>query len=408
MKTVGIIAEYNPFHLGHEYHIQKTRQITGADYVIIIMSGNFTQRGLAALTDKYSRARQALENGADLVLELPVCFATASAKIFAFGGVSLLEKLGVVDYLSFGSENDNLEEIRQTASLLEQEPETFKEQLQLQLRQGSPFPKARAIALKESCPGLNADFLHRPNNILAIEYCRALLSLSSSIKPVTIKRLHSDYHDSHLAARGYSSATAIRQSLNRADLESLSGHLPASVYRMLLDQYGHSLPVGINDFSGLLHYRLLTEKEDFSLYADVHQDLADRIHRQLYAFQDYESFCDLLKTKQLTHSRISRSLLHILLDIKESALQQYKEEGYARYGRILGFRKNASSLLHQIKANTSIPLVSKLADSVYRLDPISNAMLEMDIRSAHIYESVLSQKFKIPFRNEYQRQFPIL
>ena len=409
MKAAGIIAEYNPFHLGHEYHIRQTREATGADYIVVIMSGNFTQRGQAALMDKYGRARQALENGADLVLELPVCFATASAKIFAFGGVSLLDKLGVIDCLSFGSENGRLEQIWQTALFFQKESEAYQTQLRLELKQGHSFPKARAIAMQKCCPGVNTDFLKQPNNILGVEYCNALLSLKSRITPVAIKRLHSSYHDPRLSEEGYSSATAIRQALDKALLLPLASHLPDSVHKMLLKEYGRTLPMGINDFSGLLHYRLLSEKrETLSLYADLHQDLADRIYHYLYSFRDYLSFCDLLKTKQLTHSRISRSLLHILLDIKENEIHQYKEGNYARYARILGFRKTSSHLLHKIKTNASIPLISKLADSPLDTDPLSAQMLKADIRAAHIYESVLSQKFQCAFRDEYRRQFPIL
>ena len=408
MKVAGIIAEYNPFHRGHQYHIRETRRLTGADYVIIVMSGNFTQRGQAALMDKYSRAKQALENGADLVLELPVFFSTGSANFFACGALSLLEKTGVVDYLSFGSEEGCLEKPRQIASFLQKEPDTYRKDLQTGLKQGLSFPKARALALEKNIPGVDAAFLTHPNNILGIEYCNALLSLNSSIKPITIKRLHGNYHDAALSAEGYSSATAIRQNLKDKDLSLLKNHLPFSVYEMLRAEYGFTMPVKMNDFSGLLHYRLLMAKEDFSLYADVHKELADRICNQLYSFKDYASFCDSLKTKELTHSRISRSLLHILLDMKEEALQRYKAEGYSRYGRILGFRRAASPLLHQIKVHSCIPLISKLADSASLLDSLAITMLETDIRAAHIYESVLSQKFSLPFRDEYRRQFPIL
>lgn len=409
MKTAGIIAEYNPFHQGHHYHIEETRRLTGADYIVIVMSGNFTQRGHAAIMDKYSRAKLALEHGADLVLELPVCFATASAKHFALGGISLLNQLGVIDHLSFGSEDGSLEELLKLSSFLLEEPEQFRDCLQTALREGLSYPRARALALEKCFSCSCAERISLPNNILALEYCMALLSLNSSMKAVTVKRLHSGYHDVRLSPTGCSSATAVRKALLQGFLPPLEGQLPFSVYEELSREYGHTLPMEINDFSSLLHYRLfLNEQEDLTSYADVHRELADRILNQLYSFTNYEAFCDVLKTKELTHSRISRSLLHILLDIKESDLIRYKNEGYTRYGRILGFRKAAAPLLHAIKANSSIPLLSKLADSAKKLDLLSLSMLETDIRVSHIYESVLSQKFNRPFRSEYSRQFPIL
>lgn len=409
MKTAGIIAEYNPFHQGHHYHIEKTRRLTNADYIVVVMSGNFTQRGQAAIMDKYRRARQALENGADLVLELPVCFATASAKIFAFGGVSLLDRLGIIDILSFGSEGGALEEIQQLAAFLLKEPDDFKTALQKALKQGFSYPKARFLALEKYFPERNTDALCLPNNILALEYCMALLSLNSSMKAVPVKRLHSGYHDKELSPDGCSSATAVRRALNQGFLSHLQEQLPSTVYRELKEEYGRTLPLDINDFSSLLHYRLfLNEQEDFTVYFDVHKELSDRIRNHRYSFSNYENFCDLLKTKELTHSRISRSLLHILLNIKESDMTRYKEEGYSRYGRILGLRKSASPLLHAIKQNASVPLISKLADLAGKLDPASNSMLETDIRAAHIYESILSAKFNSPFRDEFRRRLPVI
>ncbi len=409
MTVAGIIAEYNPFHRGHQYHIEKTRELTGADYILVIMSGDFTQRGQAAMMDKYSRAKQALLNGADLVLELPLCFATSSAKIFAWGAVSLLDSLGVADYLSFGSEIGSMMEIQQLAHFFAQEPEDYQRALQDKLKQGLAFPKARALALRKFFPQFKESFFSSPNNILGIEYCCALLALHSSIKPITIKRIHGAYHDKTLSQVGYSSATAIRTGLNTGGTSVLKEHLPPSVYQIITEEYGRSLPLETNDFSGLLHYQLLMSgKEELASYADVHQELADRIYNHLYSFQDYEGFCDLLKTKELTRSRISRGLLHILLGIKEQEIKPYNKPDYVGYGRILGFRKNAAPLLHEIKVNSRIPLLSKLADASRLLASPALSMLETDIRGSHIYESILAGKFSTPFQNEYQRQFPIV
>ena len=432
MRISSIISEYNPFHEGHKYHMENAKKITNSDYTVVVMSGDFTQRGTPAIIDKYARAKQALLNGADLVLELPVCFATASAEGFAFGAVSILEKLGVVDSLVFGSECGEVDIIKKVADFLAEESPEYKEKLQMYLKQGFSFPKARANTLKEQFPDLDEVFLSSSNNILGIEYCRALKYFNSSIVPVTIARKDNLYNDEELAEAGkLSSATAIRKALidsSYFDSESVfinskkqisnddhilfntvEPYMPENSLNVLKDNWGISAPVCSYDFSLLLKYKLLMEtRETLVQYLDVIPDLADRIYNNLNLYKDYNSFCDLLKTKELTHTRISRSLLHVLLDMKKLGYEDIKNAGYGQYVRILGFRKEASPLLHEIKKHSSIPLVSKLSDSVKELDGVALSMLEKDIQSAHIYESVVADKFGGEFRNEFQRQLVIL
>ena len=431
MNVTGIIAEYNPFHLGHQYHLEQARKLTNADYIIVVMSGNFTQRGTPAIMDKYSRAKQALEHGADLVLELPVCFASASAESFAFGGVSLLHKLGVVNHLVFGSEEGSVEQIQKTAYFLNHESEEYRSLLQNFLKQGYSFPKARSLSLEKCLPKLSSDFLFKPNNILGVEYCRALLHFQSKIKAITVPRIDNQYHDKILSIDGkFSSATAIRETIKKAEnhlcnealsmlqhqalqnsfsLSSLKNQVPNLVYDMIEENYGKTMPIFNNDFSSLLQYKLLLEfKKDLSVFSDISLDFADRIKNNMDYFTDFDSFCERLKTKELTYSRISRGLLHILLDLKEQDLEEYRKTGYARYGHILGFRKSSSPLLHDIKKHSEIPLISKLADSVKTLDALSLSMLEKDIQAAHIYESVVSQKYKKAFQNELRRKIIVM
>ncbi len=437
MRISSIISEYNPFHEGHKYHMKKTKKITNSDYTIVVMSGDFTQRGTPAIIDKYARAKQALYNGADLVLELPVCFATASAEGFAFGAVSILEKLGVVDSLVFGSEAGDIDCIKNVADFLADEPVEYKESLQFFLKQGLSFPKARAHALAEFFPELDEVFLSSSNNILGIEYCRALKYFNSSVTPMTIERIDNLYNDEELAEVGkLSSATAIRKVLNEincnivqntgcnlnkesfnkdmdtfqrnTDFNVLNSYMPESSLNILKDNWGISVPVSSNDFSLLLKYKLLlANRNSLIQYVDVTSDLADRIYNNLNSYKDFDSFCDLLKTKELTYTRIARSLIHIILDIKKSDYDLYKK-GYGQYARILGFRKEASPLLHEIKKHSSIPLVSKLSDSVKELDGVALSMLEKDIQAAHIYESIVADKFGQGFKNEYQRQLVIV
>ena len=447
MRISSIISEYNPFHEGHKYHMENTKKITNSDYTIVVMSGDFTQRGTPAIIDKYARTKQALLCGADLVLELPVCFATASAEGFAFGAVSILDKLGVVDSLVFGSESGDIDCIKKVADFLANEPLEYKERLQILLKQGLSFPAARANVLKEFFSDLDEGFLSSSNNILGIEYCKALKYFNSSIVPMTIARIDNLYHDEELAGTGkLSSATAIRKillqkephctSTSYPDLSSvfpnapfniLDCHIPENSLNVLKENWGISAPVSSIDFSLLLKYKLLLEtRESLVKYLDVTSDLADRIYNNLNSYKDFDSFCELLKTKELTYTRISRSLLHILLDIKKEDYELYQKgisskeyafdkiidskinKDYGQYARILGFRKESSALLHEIKKNSSIPLISKVSDSVKELDGVALSMLKKDIQSAHIYESVVADKYRYAFRNEFQRQLVIV
>ena len=216
MKVAGIIAEYNPFHKGHQYHIEETRKKTGADYVVVVMSGDYVQRGEPAIADKYMRTQMALSGGADLIIEMPTIYATASAEYFATAGIGILDKLGCVDYLSFGSEWADIEDFSAYASLFLEEPEEYKEILQEQLKLGKSFPEARAFAagkiLFNSKPEKAIEFLKEPNHILGLEYIKALKRRNSSIEPIVVKRKDNHYHESELT-KGYSSATAIRQTM---------------------------------------------------------------------------------------------------------------------------------------------------------------------------------------------------
>ena len=417
MRVASIISEYNPFHEGHKYHMENTKKITNSDFIIVVMSGDFTQRGTPAIIDKYARTKQALLNGADLVLELPVSFATASAEGFAFGAVSILDKLGVVDSLVFGSECGDIDCIKKVADFLTDESPEYRERLQFYLKQGLSFPKARASILQNFFPDLGNDFLSSSNNILGIEYCRALKHFNSSITPMTITRKDNLYNDEELAEVGkLSSATAIRKVLIKDSVSDISDaffnlalHMPENSLHILKEYWNISTPISSNDFSLVLKYKLLLEtRETLIQYLDITSDLADRIYNNLNAYKDFDSFCDLLKTKELTYTRIARSLLHIMLDIKKSSYDMIKNVDYGQYARILGFRKDASPLLHEIKEHSSIPLISKLSDSVKELDSVALSLLKKDIQAAHIYESIVSDKFKQNYKNEFQRQLIIV
>nr|WP_317282041.1 nucleotidyltransferase [uncultured Sellimonas sp.] len=429
MKIVGLIAEYNPFHNGHEYHIKKAKEITGADAVIVIMSGNFVQRGVPAIMPKHLRAKVALKAGASLVLELPVCYATGSAEYFAKGAVSLLDHLGCVDFLCFGSECGDIETLFHIASVLADEPYEYRKLLQASLRRGNSFPAARQEALCSYLedPSL-ACVLSSPNNTLGIEYIKALLQLKSSIKPLTILRKDSSYHDSELEESGkYSSATAIRRLLLYAGnsfhtneevlydepklssvLARLEDHVPKECISLLERTHLSRYPVYSNDFSLLLKYRLMQEtRGTLTRYADVSEELSNRIMKHLNDFLNFDQFCDLLKTKEVTYTRISRALLHIILGIKKSHMEDLEFYGLVHYARMLGFSKKDKQLLSQIKQNSSIPLIPKLTD-MDSLSEHGQQMLHLDVTSSNLYESVITDKFKTPFCNEYTHPLVIV
>lgn len=409
MKTVGIIAEYNPFHNGHAYHIQKAKELTGADYCIVIMSGDFVQRGAPAVMDKHLRTATALAGGADLVIELPVCYSLSSAEYFARGAVTLLDKLGVVDSLCFGSECGDIDLLMNFAKELRNETPVFKETLARELRAGHTYPFARNTALEASAPYLTAHtkVLTTPNNILAIEYCKALLSLNSSIVPCTIKRTGASYHDNSLE-NSFCSARAIRDSMRQPDVSDIvAKQVPPAVRKLAEDDYLKTYPVFEDDFSLLTQYSLLSkEPSGFTGYPDIDNELSDRIIKYLPRYRDFRSFCDQLKSKNRTYVRISRSLFHVLLDIRQEDFSRYIQEGVIFYARMLGFRENASSLLTAVKKNAALPLLSKLANAEKQLAPTGLSMLEKDVYASHIYQSVVRHKFpggvSSPEINEYK------
>ena len=406
MKTVGIIAEYNPFHNGHKYHLDEVRHQTGADYLIIVMSGDFTQRGIPAVIDKYSRTRMALEARADLVLELPVCYATGSAAWFAEGAVSLLNSLGCVDLVSFGSECGDIDRLTAMAKTLSQEPPAFTEALKRSLKEGLSYPAARETVPQSA--------LSAPNDILGVEYCKALLEIGSSITPYTIRRLGGAYDDPELQAQN-SSALAIRTALYRGDsaihdrptdgLVAIRDQVPPHVYNILSGEFNRTFPVFPDMLSDQLHYKLISEADQgFDTYFDVSTDLSNRIRKLLPNYRNFLQFCDLLKTKQLTHTRVSRSLMHILLGIHKEDMETYRNAGTVFYARMLGFQKASVPLLGTIKDHARIPLISKLADAPSLLTDTGKCQLNLDIRAAHIYESMVQHAFGTAFMQEQCRE----
>lgn len=440
MKVNGIIAEYNPFHNGHLYQLEESRHLTEADYTIVVMSGDFVQRGAPAMLDKHVRARMALLGGADLVLELPVLYALSSAEQFAAGAVALLDRLGVVTHLCFGSECGDAEALGQIAGYLLEEPDSYRSHLQRLLRQGRTYPAARAQAL---CAAFGRDWeqiLSSPNNILGIDYIKALKKRKSSILPVTVKRIGAGYHDGAVPLRPNSlqngqeapglrqqglpdgqgrpaapsaqpaSARAIRQALQDGQTsELLHPYLPAGTARLMEDCLLHKKSVCPDDLSSILYYKLMMQRgQGYEKYLDVSAGLSDRIRNKLGEYTGLESFCEKLKTKDMTYTRISRCLMHILLDIEKNHMETALSLDYTPYARMLGFRRSAAPLLCAIKAHSALSLIAKLADAQNILPADADRMLRQDIFASDVYQGVLSGRTRLPTQNEYTAPLVIL
>ena len=409
MKTVGLITEYNPFHNGHAYHIEKAKMLTGADRVIVVMSGDFVQRGAPAVMPKHLRTESALLSGASLIIELPVCFATGSAEYFAQGSISLLNQLGCIDSICFGSECGDLHLLKEIAQILADEPIEYQAALKQALKEGASFPAARQEALNIYSDKYS-EILASPNNILGIEYLKALAKIHSKMEPFTIKRIGAGYHDMDINGQ-FSSATAIRSDIYQlVDVNSSSESLPlthiqtqvpSSCHELMKKNYQTRYPVKSDDFSLLLKAKLLSETADsLSHYLDMSPELANRILRLRNDYLSFEQFCDLLKTKELTRSRISRSFIHVLLGITNDWLTAMKAP--APYARILGFRRDHADLLGILKRTSDIPLITSPARAV--LTDKAYQMLELDIYASDLYESVITDLYGTPFHNELTKQ----
>lgn len=423
MKIVGLIAEYNPFHNGHLYHITKAKELTEADHAIVIMSGDYVQRGVPAIMPKRLRAEMALGSGVAAVFELPVCYATGSAELFAEGAVSFLDRLGIVDSICFGSECDDLDGLQRIADILLEEPDGYRTKLQTYLKDGFSYPHARQKALS-AYMGTEDDaaLLNDPNNILGIEYLKALKKRNSRMKPYTIKRHGAHYHDDKLRPVN-SSASAIRSLLAYSSsmvhtetpdtfenssfnhlLGALEDQVPSGCLELLKDHHRVKYPVYQNDFSLLLKYKLLNKTpETLILYMDVSTELANRISSRLNHYFNYKQFCELLKTKELTRTRINRALLHIMLGIKKNAVTHYLEAGGHAYAHLLGFRKDSENVISAVAKHSRIPLLTKLYDTDF-LSDTGRRMLTQDILASNLYTSVITDKYKTAYENEYHQR----
>lgn len=372
MNVVGIIAEYNPFHKGHAYQIQKAKEQCGAEFAVVVMNGDFVQRAEPAIFDKYTRTKEALLGGADLIFELPVRFGLSSAGDFAMGGVLALNALPFVTHLCFGTETGDLTPLLQAATFLCDEPDSYRTRVKHFVKQGILYPKARSLALAAES-GLPTETWDSPNNILGLEYCVALQKLHSKIKPFTIRREGQGYHDNDTPALSdFPSATFLRKKIRKA---------------------GEKENLSLSDFSSLIGYSLLTAK-DLCRIKDITPDLSDRIQNELPKYREINEFVKTIKNPSLTTGRIKRSFFQCLFDIE-------KEEPVMPYLRVLGMKKEASSLLSQ-KENASCQILTKLAFDVPKMDDTAKKLFAKDLLASDLYRQVFCHKYNQTLPNEYQ------
>ncbi len=367
--NTAIIAEYDPFHNGHAFHIEKTRELTGCENIIIVMSGNFVQRGEPAVFDKFVRTRQALKNGADMVLELPVEYATGAADIFAGKAAEMIEKSGIVSALSFGSESGEISKLDRVAEVFVNESAEFKDILKKKLAEGASYPAARAAAAEQtaSC----GDILKMPNNILAIEYLAALKKLNSAVKPYTVKRTN-NYSSAELSGK-ISSASAVRRAL-------AEGIIPYdAIPENTAGDYKNAVFPNIDGYSAILAYILRTAPpEKLAKTADITEGLENRLYT-LSAGKTVSELVLAAKTSRYTYTKLQRAVLHMILGITKQM-----QSGPLRYIRVLGVRAEKKYLINELTKKSSLPVITRVKPN--------EELLENEIRATDIYNILTGGK----------------
>ena len=383
---LGIVSEYNPFHNGHLRHLNYSKEVTKSTFSVAVMSGNFTQRGDTALVDKWTRAEMALKAGVDLVIELPTVYATSSAENFAEGAIKILNALGVVDYVSFGSEIGELSPLNEIAEILYKEPKEFSSLITRQLKSGLSYPKARELAISMYFGSSKkfTDILENPNNVLGIEYLKAIKKLKSPIIPLTMKRDYSDYNSKKIK-NGIASSTAIRTMSEHN--KNIHYVVPYETYELMEEQInlGHIVPnLAVFEKQIIYNLRKMSVQEIANL-PDVTEGLEYRIKEAANISNSLEALISHIKTKRYTLTRIQRILVHSLLGITAKDINASKK--VVPYIRILGFNKHGKRIISAIAANN--PNLKIIVSLKKFMENNSNStlrnMISKDILATNIY-----------------------
>ncbi|NIK68785.1 nucleotidyltransferase [Paenibacillus sp. BK720] len=390
MRTVGLIVEYNPFHNGHQYHLRESVKIAEADAVVAVMSGNFLQRGEPAVMDKWARTEAALRGGCDLVLELPVAYATQAAEWFAYGAVATLEATGVVDAFCFGTESGELQALHEAAKLVAHEPPAFQQLLREAMENGSSYPSAYSSAIAsylESVGKADAAVFPfaQPNHTLGLHYLIALERIGGRMLPYTIRREKSEYGQTTVTDSAIASATAIRKLLiEGGELEASRPLVPAGTFEVMQREWssGRSPVSWANFVHQLLHAVVTRTPEQLAGYREMTEGLEYRLLQALPNLDHtgFEPLLDALKTKRYTRTKLQRSLLSILLHHKKEDFTPEKLASGVQYIRVLGFTSKGRQLLRRMKKEAKLPVLLSAARA-----PIESRYLELDTQASAVY-----------------------
>ena len=411
MKAVGLVTEYNPFHNGHLYHLNKAMELTGADISVAVMSGDFVQRGELAVLDKYTRASMALNSGVNLVVELPVNYAVSSAESFAAGALKVLNYIKA-DSIAFGSESGDIERLSKLAHILCDNEATLYNKISKYTANGISYAAARQKTVEKLTDKDTAAMLTSSNNILAVEYLKAIIKNNYAIKPYTIKRKGDSYNDTDIRS-DYASATALRGNL-KAD--NISKYIPVKAGLILSSNTNYIYPDDITEalFTRLLGILFASSYdknvfiENVMRYPDVNKEIAGRLYKSAMdmitrtvpqgaeskdngAFS-FGSLCEHIKTKEVPLSRIKRALVRITLGLDKKHMEKYANEPYIR---VLGFDKKGQEYLSYIRKTVEVPLITKIAD--YK------EMLLDDIHAANIYNMIVAGKYGVKEFGDFVR-----
>lgn len=414
MYAAGIIVEYNPFHNGHLFQLQSIKKMRPGKPIIAVMSGNFVQRGEPAIVNKWARAKMALAEGVDLVIEIPVLFATGSSSYFALGAISLLEKTGIVDEIFFGSEAGNLEIFLPIVDVLANEPPQWRLYLKEALKTGLSYPAAQANSLlryleEKKTAHLTIsqkelfDAISLPNNILALEYLKALRAIGSKITPFTLKRIGAAYNSETLNSGCIASATALRKTIQQKkelSFSDISQFIPSAILAILQEEFesrgGFVFP---ENFASIILY-LLRHKtyDEISLFADVEQGLQFRLKEFAFSAKSWNELVQFAKTRRYPWTRLQRILIHCLLGITKHDLKLAKD-AQPQYLRILAFSSQGQKLLKEMRHKAKVPIIMKLSPKNLNENNFSLSyihQLKFDIWATDIYV--------LGYPNTYQRR----
>lgn len=404
MKICAIICEYNPLHWGHLYHIQKARELSGADAILCIQGGNFTQRGEPAIVNKYVRSKMALEANADIVVQIPTAYCCSSAEVFAMAGVKIANSFSNVTNIAFGVETDNFELLRQLSKYLAEEPAEYKQKLKEYLDKGNSLPVSRQKAIQDLIKDGYTEFkdveatttiLEQPNNILAIEYLKALHKTKSKIEPIFTTRTKNNYNDADINGRD-SSATAIRtRLLRKGTARSIKKLVPTTTYSLIKDEIQeYGLP-DMQLFSDLCMYAVKTKtpKEIANIY-DVSEGLENRFYEFAKHHKDVNELLLNVKTKRYSFSRLKRIVLRILLNIDRKTIESIYKIDKLPYIKVLAFRADKRELLKDLDADTTIVIRNNMLAK--EKSPLFEELTYVEERANAVYNLLLKKSKEIP------------